>query len=238
MITEALITGVATGMAEALATHSWVTIRNRVHREMGPAGQQLLEEMDRHHEAIMALDSRERRSAALGLLPEVQDQLQSLVRDHEDAVTQGLTNLGTYFNSSHSPRSAMTQTIQGSGNLAAATGQGNINQATKGGHIGDNKKVSFGGLVAIAAVIIVVLIFVGKMASSVLGGISGPSITADSTCGDWLRADQSTQYQSAMNIAVERNSPEKGDPFIVQNIQYDCQNNTDTKLRDIIKPAQ
>jgi len=225
-------------MAEALATHSWVTIRNKVNREIGSPGQQLLEEMDRHHETIMALDPRERRSAALGLLPELREQLQSLLHDHEDTITRGLTNLGTYFNSSHSPRSTVTQRVQGSDNLTAATGQGNINQATKGGHIGDKKKVSFGGPVAIAAVIIVVLIFVGKMANSLLGGADGPGITADSTCGDWLRADQSTQYQSAMNIAVERNSPEKGDPFIVQNIQYDCQNNTETKLRDIIKPAQ
>ncbi len=59
-------------------------------------------------------------------------------------------------------------------------------------------------------------------------------ITGSSTCGDWLGADEGTQYAAVQRISVAEDSPLAANPFPVQEMKYDCGSNTRVQLARVI----
>jgi hypothetical protein len=63
---------------------------------------------------------------------------------------------------------------------------------------------------------------------------SANGLTGASTCGDWLAADQDTQYSLVQRVSVAENSPMASNPFPIQEMKYDCQNNMRFSVARII----
>jgi hypothetical protein len=91
-----------------------------------------------------------------------------------------------------------------------------------------NPMVVVGG-VAVAAVLALTLII------NLLGALQGGSLTADSTCRQFLNTDQQTEEQAIVNIAVAKGLGGFGSPLALPAVRYDCSSNPDAKLGDVIQ---
>lgn len=82
-----------------------------------------------------------------------------------------------------------------------------------------HKKNHFGVLavIAVIAVIAVVLLIKGLAAAA-----GGSGLSASSTCTQFLNADEQTQQQALVNIALSKGIGGFGSPLALPEIQYEC----------------
>jgi hypothetical protein len=100
-------------------------------------------------------------------------------------------------------------------------------------------KNHFGG-VLIAVVAVVALIAVGFGAKAVLNSLGNSlgstSLTGDSTCAEFLRADSATQVAAMKELYLSAGRADRaGDPFILQNATYSCGQSPNMKLSTLAR---
>jgi hypothetical protein len=152
----------------------------------------------------------------------------------QDAEFRGRFEAAVAEASRERPRAAGTNTINSSGPGTAQIGD-NITggrAATHGGsyHEGHNynatrnrvthKKGQAGVFVAIAVVAAVIVLAVVLV--NALGSSQGSALTAGSTCQQFLNADDQTQQQALVNIALSKGIGGFGSPLALPEIQYEC----------------
>lgn len=145
-------------------------------------------------------------------------------------------------------RSVTAQLPAGRGNTISAggpiTATGGIIAGgdVSGSHNTDNrKKISFGGLlvavVALGALLLVGKSVVGNLVTDVVdGAVDQATLTGSDTCRDFLAADPSTQIAVLKRVYLDAGKTERvGDPFILQNGQYECGQAPNMKLEDLAR---
>jgi hypothetical protein len=132
-------------------------------------------------------------------------------------------------------------TITGSGDAQIGDRGDTINKgrvATRGGtyHEGDvhragdritNKKSSKAAIVTLMAVGVVVVALVVAAVKSLSGGAGtspsqDASLTAGSTCQQFLNTDEQTEQQALVDIAVSKGIGGFGSPLALPEIRYEC----------------
>jgi hypothetical protein len=93
-----------------------------------------------------------------------------------------------------------------------------------------NTKINFGGVV-VTIVAVAALIFGGKFVIEKIQESTGSTLTGDSTCTEFLKADSATQVAVMKELYLNAKQPERaGDPFILQNATYSCGQAPNMKL--------
>lgn len=134
------------------------------------------------------------------------------------------------------PRSSATaQTITFTGSGEAQIG--NRGDTFKGGRVAtrgasyheDNRvsnKKSSGGFVTLAVVALVVILVVVlavKVVPTLINKVAqGDSLTAGSTCQQFLNADEQTEEQALVNIAMSKGIGGFGSPLALPEIRFEC----------------
>ena len=102
-----------------------------------------------------------------------------------------------------------------------------------------NKKVSHGGLYMVLAVVaIVIVIALVKVVPVVVNKVEtlakGNSITADSTCQQFLDVDEATEQQALVDIAMSKGIAGFGSPLALPEIRYECSSTPNMKIGDVV----
>lgn len=102
-----------------------------------------------------------------------------------------------------------------------------------------NKKVSHGGLYMVLAVVaIVIVVALVKVVPAVVDKVEtlakGNTITADSTCQQFLDADEATEQQALVDIAMSKGIAGFGSPLALPEIRYECSSTPNMKIGDVV----
>jgi hypothetical protein len=118
------------------------------------------------------------------------------------------------------------------------TNQSNAQAHGGGSIVGGNQNTShtrhsWGGVVAVIAVVIVavVAILAGK---AVYDTVQKSGLDANSTCADFLRADQQTELTALREVGVEKGVSGIGSPLALPAISYACSSEPDALLGDMV----
>jgi hypothetical protein len=101
---------------------------------------------------------------------------------------------------------------------------------TRGGvyHQGDvrnrvtNKKSSPGAYVTAVVIVVIVVVALVFGIKALLNHVSGNSLSANSTCQEFLNASNQSQQQALVNIAAAKGIGGFGSPLALPEIQYEC----------------
>jgi hypothetical protein len=198
----ALLSGAASGAAEAAGNQIYAQISRRLKQE--PTGEALFARFERDPSPSNQAQLRALLAQKFEIDPEFRQKLSSLLpADH--SVT------------------ASNVSVSGSGNVAA----GRDYTATTSTQ---NRRTSFGGIivavVALGAIALILILgrAVVNFAGNTLGGTLGSHLSASSTCKDFLLStDAQEKMQVMKSLYVERNKPKRAaDPFILQNADAMC----------------
>lgn len=220
-------------IVQAMVHDAWATFRPRITRLLhrGEAGQ-LVDSLESDRQALrsgrLAGDLatgrwQARMEAVLQRHPELAPDLVALVAEirAESTVAPAVQ------------RQSVTMT-RGSAFQAAGDIVGSGNRTTT--------KKSYGGIAAIVAVAVVLLIVGAGVVNTVilpaLESAATPSITAETPCGEYLRASYAEREQAVQRIAVELKVSGAGHPFLILNVDDQCGNQLDTPVGTVIGRQQ
>jgi len=153
-----------------------------------------------------------RIEALLESYPEVARDLADLVREIERGLTPA--------------RGPSNQTVNADRGSYASGRDMRVDQR--------RKKTNYGGLVAGAVAVVVVIavlligraVYVNLIESNLVSGMNEKT-----TCREFLAADPQTQGSVMRRLYLKANHPDRaGDPFIAQNAEYDCGSSPDMTL--------
>ena len=117
---------------------------------------------------------------------------------------------------------------------------GNI--SARGSVVGGNQSntnskktvISFGGIVLVVAVL-AGLFFLGKFLFTKAGDFVGAQqISADTSCGDYLRRSDSDRSSAVRSIALQLHVKGAGSPLMFPEVDYECGGAPNTKLGTVI----
>jgi hypothetical protein len=236
-ISAALITAISAGIVHEMAGDAWHAVAHRVAKALahGRAGEStILAQLNEDQNALQRAIGPDREATSAS----VQARWSALLRDHAQSDPDALATFkdiaslleqagsNTVVNQESNSGPNQSQQVGGRGNTVAGRDVSHSN----------NKSFKTGGIL-VAVVAVVALIWGGsKIYNAAARSVSGSSITTDSKCQDWLKADENTQRQSALAAAeADGNQAEMSDGFIVQNVQYNCGYNPNATLREILK---
>ncbi|MEN3541060.1 hypothetical protein AAH991_38510 [Microbispora sp. ZYX-F-249] len=95
-----------------------------------------------------------------------------------------------------------------------------------------------GGAKTVAAIVLVVLLIIAKLISWGPGGIWSSSLTADSTCREYLASSPQERDAAVKDIGVQLHDSEAGSPLRVINTEYMCGQAPDMKLGAVLRDSQ
>jgi hypothetical protein len=101
------------------------------------------------------------------------------------------------------------------------------------GDVTNNSPV--GRYVVIALVVLGLLVFAFKALPAVIDGATGSGLSADSTCRDFLAADQTTEQQAMVDIATSKGLGGFGSPLALPAIRYECSFRPSEQLGAVIE---
>lgn len=116
--------------------------------------------------------------------------------------------------------------------------QGAENGQTAGRDIRNSVKHKKGnpGLYFLAVIIVIVVIFaLSKAVPALLHGTQASSLSANSTCQQFLNTDGATEQQAMVGIAESYGEGGFGSPLALPEIRYECSNTPNATLGSIIK---
>jgi hypothetical protein len=98
------------------------------------------------------------------------------------------------------------------------------------------KKTGNPGLYFFAVIVVIVVIFaLSKAVPAVIHGIQGSSLSAGSTCLQFLNTDENTEAQALVDIANSYGEAGFGSPLAVPEIRYECSATPNATLGSIVK---
>lgn len=98
----------------------------------------------------------------------------------------------------------------------------------------NNNETHFGGILAVGAVIVVVAIFVIWGAHKVYQSLQPSGLSADSTCTEFLQADQQEELSAIRKIGLAEGVRGVGSPLALPAISYSCSGAPNARLGDIV----
>ncbi|MFD6915988.1 hypothetical protein [Streptomyces virginiae] len=258
---EMIIGGLASGVARAMASHGWSAIRDRfVSRLADNAAER--QRIAANLDACYSTANNRGEAAAQAQLHGL---FRDYAESHPNADT-ALRNALTVLNGAADVRTDDSISLENSPNAltAGAAGQvarGNIHTTTNshnttGSHntttttTKNTKKGGAGPVVGLLVLVILGLAFAGFVIGNARNNSdskspnTGVEESADpsgdgevKTCGQWLRLPQSQGDTVARDIALRLGNREAAqDPFLVQNVQYNCGGVEDRKLAKVLAP--
>ncbi|MEV0458189.1 hypothetical protein [Catellatospora methionotrophica] len=121
---------------------------------------------------------------------------------------------------------------------ATASGNAQVNQAGRDIRHDNSRRTSFGGPLAVFAVIAVLLIVGGFGAVKIISFIGGSSsstvITEDSSCGDYLLASTEEREHAVKSIGIATGASGAGNPMARLNVDYSCGQQPSARVGDVI----
>lgn len=102
----------------------------------------------------------------------------------------------------------------------------------------NRKRISFGGIGIVVAVVAVLLLTGGVVVYNVVGSGGGSRIDADTSCADFLRAPQAERDQAVRRIALEMDVSGAGHPWLLNNVDYACGHQPESRLGDVVARQQ
>jgi TIR domain len=124
------------------------------------------------------------------------------------------------------------------GNNRGNVVHGAVNSQTAGGNIRNSVKKKSGnpGLYFLAVIIVIVVIFaLSKAVPALLHGTQASSLSANSTCQQFLNTDEATEQQAMVDIAESYGEGGFGSPLALPEIRYECSGTPNATLGSIIK---
>jgi hypothetical protein len=232
-VSAALIAAVSTGIVHAMAGDAWHATAHRLAKALGRGHareSELLAQLNEDRRTVRSAAGADRDAVSAAARARWSGVLRNLAQSDPDAPAT-FKELAAILEQTGGQSVVDQRSNRGSNQNINVSGRGN-NVAGR-----DNNKTIKTGGVLIAIVAVVAIIWGGsKIYDVASNAVSGPSITPNSTCSQWLRADENTQRQSALAAAEEDgNQAEMSDGFIVQNVQYDCGYNPNSTLLEILK---
>lgn len=117
--------------------------------------------------------------------------------------------------------------VHGSGN--GPTAGRDINSSVK-------KKTGNPGLYFFAVIIVIAVIFVlSKVVPTLMHSVQGGSLSATSTCQQFLNTDDATEQQAIVDIADANGEGGFGSPLALPEIRYECSGTPNATLGSIIQ---
>jgi hypothetical protein len=146
------------------------------------------------------------------------------------AQSVSITNGGVGLNAE--TLNASGATIYGGAYSATSTTNSTTNSNTR---VTQKKKVDHTGrniLLGLAVVVVVVLL--AKIGPAIVQYTKDGGITADSTCQQFLDADEQTEQQAMVDIADSKGIKGFGFPFALDDIRFQCSNKPGATVGSII----
>jgi hypothetical protein len=229
----ALATRAADALVQAMVTDAWAALRQRCAQVLG-AG-----DANRQRRADEQLAAT-RAALTSGELPRDlaasrwQGRLEALLDEHP-AVAPDLIRLLMAFPPAATPATTTLLALNTTRQQARAGNRSTINQIGRDQHNTDNRK-NFGGLLAVVAVIVVVMIlgFAAKTVYVWIAESPGAGITEDTPCRTYLAADTESREHAVKTIGLEKGATGAGNPMARLNVDYSCGQVPDTPVGDII----
>ncbi|ETK36607.1 hypothetical protein MPTA5024_08000 [Microbispora sp. ATCC PTA-5024] len=94
------------------------------------------------------------------------------------------------------------------------------------------------GAKTVAAIVLLVLLIIAKLVSWGPGMIWSSSLTADSTCREYLASSPQERDTAVKYIGVQLHNSEAGSPLMVSNTEYMCGQAPDMKLGAVLRDSQ
>ena len=70
-----------------------------------------------------------------------------------------------------------------------------------------------------------------------LGGCGGQELTADTSCADFMAADQNERYEAVTQLSSELDAPSAATPLGRPNVDFICAGNPDTTLGEAVQAS-
>ncbi|MGW3205471.1 hypothetical protein [Streptomyces sp. NPDC001135] len=254
---------IESGIIHAMAADGWAALRTRIARSMaGTTAErdEIADTLDGPRAAVLRGDEGTARLQLRQLLqayaashPDAEATFQSLLTSlSRPTMTDNSVNTGNVTNSNiagSGGRIATNGGIAGDGNTIAGRDVRQDNSVrNKTTHKGAGSAVF---VVAGLVVLVLIILFVNHAKAQQADGSDGGSPTTTQsthdplagvtvkTCGEWLRLPQSEGDQVARDIALRLGNREAArDPFLVQNVQYDCDGIENRRLADVLAPGK
>lgn len=124
--------------------------------------------------------------------------------------------------------------------MTATNNRGTSLQAA-GNISGSGNRTSYGGIVVVIAVAVVLLIVgAGAVNTFILPAVQGSSssISADTLCRDYLQAPRGEREQAVQRIAVDKKVSGAGSPFLIHNVDSQCGGQLDNTVGSIVAQQQ
>jgi hypothetical protein len=106
-------------------------------------------------------------------------------------------------------------------------------------HSRSSKNTNYGGIVAgtVAVIIVIAVLLIGRTVYvNLLGSGSVSRMNESTTCKEFLAADSENQGSVMKGLFLKYNNTQAaGDPFIVQNAQFECGQNPDMTLGQLAR---
>jgi hypothetical protein len=212
----AIVTGVV-DTAEDVAAKTLYTLITEAFRRIGDQSRWDAYTKNPHDSAVVTRVL----AAALRGNPEIAQEIERTVTemnerrtDQRGASVGGDGNIvgGDYASDSHNTSNSHNRTTSNS----------------------NNQTRHYGGILAVVAVIAVVAIFAIWGGSKVYESIKGSGLSANSTCAEFLQADQQEELTAIRKIGVAEGVAGVGSPLALPAISYSCSGAPDARLGDII----
>lgn len=225
----ALAAAAGKAVVQAMATDSWVAFRDRIaqifsggdsERERQVAGQ-----LSETRDAIRA--GHVEAAVAAGRW---QGRLETLLENQPEAAVR-LEDLIEKIGRSDSQQTTVQQISAGNRARINQAGRDINNTNTK------NKRTSYGGPLAVIAVIAVVLALgwgATKIVVWVRNTVNSATITENTSCRDYLKASTEDRDHAVKTIGVEKGATGAGNPMARLNVDYECGQSPDTPVGKVI----
>jgi hypothetical protein len=140
------------------------------------------------------------------------------------------------------PRTSQRATAKDGSAAVNAGGNNTGNVVTGRGNAGrdiNNKSVSkkgHPGLYFLSVIIVIAVIFaLAKAVPALLHSVQGSSLSATSTCQQFLNTDENTEQQAIVDIADANGEGGFGSPLALPEIRYECSGTPNATLGSIIQ---
>lgn len=105
---------------------------------------------------------------------------------------------------------------------------------SRGDMVGRDKKTSYGGPIAILAVVIVAVVALIAGGKALYDKVASSGLSADSTCAQFLQASESDELTAIRKVGVDEGIAGIGSPLALPAISYSCSGEPNARLGDVI----
>jgi hypothetical protein len=228
----ALAAAAGQALVRSMVSDGWSAVRDKMAHLFGRGDhqreQQAAAQLDAARDGVQS--GRLDHGSAAGRW---QGRIETLLEDHPELARE-LTELVREIERALTPAAGpSSQTVRADRGGFASGRDLRVDQRQD--HSKTTRKTNYGGLVAgaVAIVVVVAVLLIGRAVivnvGKAIGSVS--QMNEATTCREFLAADSETQASVMKRLYLKYNHPDAaGDPFIVQNAEYSCGSSPDMTL--------